>query len=1153
MSETSPEKPILLQGLDDVEDQDVDMAAPITSTPAGSGAVPAVSASTAATVSAGGFIGVSNTLIAQIVTPSPFQHHNDSATNDRYRSALQRVTSSPSSDVEAWMAIMNECMSLYRTQLLPELSEERNTTLKMMLDAAPPNARVNITRNELLEKKLDWVESCHGHLLQYFPYASHYFVSAVEILMARSALPFESLTGGDDDFSFGGVNNWNAMESQKAAARKIDKIFEHALGVKPDGSPAASSTGSGDDGTGGSGNGEGEEPTAMQVLGGMCTSSVELWLLYIRKRTRDAKRQALLSHSAPSIDPNNPTMKPMIKLTPVGEEMIRDWIVGAYETALNNGSAFVFNNHLVWKQYLTYVKSWNIMSTNPTVIPGQEPMIEINHSLQAKQKELLRAIYQRIITHPMLGLDALWMEYEAFEKAQSEQLASALIAENLPKYQHARSVYLERNRVYSFHSLKFGRLATPPADYEFVDENGNKKDDIDEESYKTKLQDECELLSKWKRRVGYERTNPERLSAAELTFRIRQCYKDTICCFMRHIEIWHEWSTWELLNTGGSGVGASVSTGSAGTGMINAKKRHVSLATCVLELAQKHIPDSTLLAYGQVQILESQISSSSSNGRQNGAPAPSDEAIQVMSDFCDRAGNTLGYVLLQRLVRKYKGVKEARAVFSDARRKLRVRPEDSLRVQSHSEAKVADGEGKEDAAGEVGVAGTTIEGNGNSRTLVMDRNNFHASTSNTTMSESNMNKDISMVSSASIPTSHKGTGYITWHLYSSHAEIEHRLNTSPKVASRVFELGLRKHRSFLSTPQYVLQYSKLLLELGEEENLRALLMRAISACEEEGVADGDDSSDGKMAATRREALRPLWDLMLKFETMLQSRSGDLSAVQSIEARRRKSLYGPNNENLTGGKGLSGDDGEVGIGMQKSSVSDTLIRVDGYDISSRIANGLDRMVDSLEVSGILGQESMANILSFLSSISPGAVWKDDGAGGASDASFRRRRQFKSEMHSLSGLVTGSANASTGGMSSSTTGRLMSAKERLAQSAAQSQNTTVLAAVQSSPEWLRGMLMLLPATLRNYRGAKAPPHLIEMALAALRDNPLPSVRPSTDGMSTQNGNGGLHKRQRKEMDDGNSSDEENFGSAGGYGDQFRNRQRARMLGAASSAAS
>ena len=33
-------------------------------------------------------------------------------------------------------------------------------------------------------------------------------------------------------------------------------------------------------------------------------------------------------------------------------------------------------------------------------------------------------------------------------------------------------------------------------------------------------------------------------------------------------------------------------------------------------------------------------------------------------------------------------------------------------------------------------------------------------------------------------------GPITWHLYASHARMEHRLNHSPDIAARVYELGL---------------------------------------------------------------------------------------------------------------------------------------------------------------------------------------------------------------------------------------------------------------------------------------------------------------------------------------------------------------------------
>ena len=1103
---------------------------------------------------------IHNQLLSQIITPSPFQHHNDSATSDRYRSALQRITISPLHDVEAWEAIMTECMSLYRTQLLPRMEEEKKNW-KIMMNGGYGNSasagfsstgpRINVD----LEQKLDWVESCHGHLLHYFPYTASYYVSILEVLLARSSLFFESYTGGEEDFSFmtsNGSLNLDMNHVQQVANDKANRIFEFILGVKMDGSSVVAD--SSDSGTATAAtintasmdvdNQEKENSTStttavsnsssptsisesQALLGGMCTSSVELWQLFIRKRSRDAKREALRNHTEAQTQPTIQQQQQPTRITQKGEDLIRDWIIGAYETALSNGAAFVHNNDVIWKAYLSYIKSWNVMMTaaSPT-----NPEVTINHMLHSKQKELLRSIYQRIVQLPMTGLDSLWTEYEVYEKAQSEQLATALIGEFMPKYQHARSVYLERNRVFNIHELRMGKVATPPADYESNSTSTTTSGSTKEET-KAKIIEEMKLLSKWKRRCAYERTNPERLSNADLAIRVRQCFKDTICAFMRHIEVWHEWSMWELHTSAGGASSSSAAASAVASSSTNGKKRSIQYATSVLNLAQKHVPDCTLLAYANAQILENQV---------DGSNECADEAIDVMRTFCNRAGNTLGYILLQRLVRKYKGVAEARKIFAIARRELRIRPEDrNDRKSAKSTLENAASSNVNDttkATGDAGVVDATNQtaAEETSKKLVMTRESFGNKDANTTSLKSNPLSDGS---------SKNKNGFVTWHLYAHHASIEHRINQLPKVAAKVFELGLRKHRSFLATPQYVLQYCLLLFELGDEENLRALLTRAIAACEEDSEEDGDGvigTSNASKSATRlgkREKQRPLWDMMLRFESIVSARSGDHTTLREIEAKRRNALFGPEGEDVSGGNFL--DENDVGIGMQKISLSDTLIRSDGYDISSKIINGLGRMVDTLEISGILSDDSRAQLFGL------GVVWKDDGAGGSSDASFRRRKRLQTERSILGELsASGSEffrNAPFGaGITGTSTGKLLSAKERLAQSAFQNPNPSVAATVLSSPEWLRGLLLLLPATTRNYRGAKAPPHMIEMALAALRDNALPSARPS-GSLATES-----TSVKRKRMNDGDSSDEENGNSrVGGYGNQFKARQRAKLM--------
>ncbi len=1168
---TNPtKKKILLDDNDEEEEEDEDMEIDEPEEPKTEQVTPTTTTTTATSSSP---TTLSNRLISQIINPSPFQHHNENLTSDRYRSALQRINISPLNDVEAWEAIMTECMSLYRTQLLPAMKEERS-----IFSTNQHNYQYS---NELV-KKLDWVESCHGHILHYFPYTASYYVSMLEVLYAKSALPFESLTtNGEDDYTF--LNNMNNRSGDSVsnfirsslnsnayimiAEKKMEYIFEFVLGVKMDGSPTITTS---TDAAAAEENDENNIPedNTNDILGGMCTSSVELWLLYIHKRSRDAKRYALQHHIIENNGQN--TSGGGTKITSQGEDLIRNWIIGAYETALSNGASFVYNNDIIWKQYLKYVKSWNIMTTSTTSINNTSmsttnpmPEVTINHMLHSKQKELLRSIYQRIVTLPMTGLDNLWMEYESYEKAQSEQLASALIAEYMPKYQHARSVYLERNRVYNIHELRMGKVATPPADYRSHGQSSSSitgtvggstnaassgaNKTFTEEEIKSEIIEEMVLLSKWKKRCSYERTNPERLSNSDLTMRIRQCFKDTVCAFMRHVEVWHEWSMWELYNTGSKASTAATTNAVAGSAALgNGMKRNVQYAIAVLNLAQTYIPDCTLLAYSNATIVENQ--GNGKNDEDNGA-------IEVMTQFCNRSGNTLGYVLLQRLVRKYRGVKEAREVFATARRALRVKVEDTsdggmsisggkgdgVTAAKQGDQGLDNGAKLEGGTGNAGVVGQdasvmNLNGtNESKKRLVMTRETFGA--------EEKSNNVTSKSKKYTEGSESNKNRFITWHLYASHAMIEHRINKLPQVAARVYELGLKKHRTFLATPQYVLQYCSLLFELGDEENLRALLTRAIAACEEESDGVCDDAAGVGANASKinllkkREKQRPLWDMMLMFESIVSSRSGDQSAFRDIEEKRRHALFGPENEDVSGGSFLN--ESEVGIGMQKISLNDTLIRADGYDVSSKILNGLDRIVDTLEISGVLGQESEASLSSL------GVVWKDDGAGGLSDSSFRRRKRLQAERSIIRDLsITGSDllrnTPLDSGIATSTTGKLLSAKERLAQSALQSQNMNAAAAILSSPEWLRGILSLLPATTR-FRGIKAPPHMIEMTLQALRSNVLPASRPSDSLTPTV----APVKRKRKANDD-DSSDEENGKMRGsGYGNQFKARQRAKLL--------
>jgi hypothetical protein len=914
-------------------------------------------------------------LLSPIISPSPYPQHNSGPTSTRYKTALARVTQQPTSDVEAWQALITEVNACYKS--IPNIHA---------VDAET-------------EKQLDWVESCYGYLLQHFPYATTQIVFILECLLAQSAR-FGEEHGPTMDL--GREPSRRAMRCEQ----KVEHLLKKTLGFDSVDGTAASS----------------EEFPGMN---GWC---VELWLLYVKKVARNARRQA----SSLPVDER--------------EAVIRNATKEAYELAVQH-AGFGHNNHVLWKQYLAFVRSWTVQDHVST----QQQMVQ------------LRSIYQRLVCLPMTGLDQLWNEYEAFERTQSEALAQALIQEFTPKYQHARTVYLERNRVYDAAELQLDRLAVDP-----VAEG--------EEDYALKMEEEYKLLKVWKVRLSYQRTNPERLSPPELAIRIRCGYQEMLSVLTRHPECWHQWSMWELHGL---------------------ESKSQARASAVLRLGQSQIPDSTLLAFAEAQIVE--LFGSESSG-----------CIQVMERFLARSPNTLGFVLCQQMVRRYKGAEEARAVFAKARRVLVSETADSRKKVNEKKT------GAEPESTE--TEGEAADGIKLSEQELVKRNWMVTNRLDPSVGkETNGNAQPELVDEAKSNENQGATvvvsrGVITWHLFAAHAAMEHRLNRLPDVAARIYELGLRKHRSFLTRPAYVMRYAQLLLELGDTINIRALLTRAVAACEEQG-------KEGALAA--------LWDITLHFESLLNADGSSASHLDDIERKRRAAVLGPDVEDVATGGLMSTSDVSL-IGAQKISVSEQLIRTEGYDISSKIVNGMSRTLDLLDVTGCWGDGSTF-------SLSRKKVKQDQDneiSAGMSDAVYQKRAQYQALAAAGRGFDAQIGESVSGGA------RLLSARERLQQGAGAGpgQSTAMMLVIQQSPEWIRSLLLILPASkLRLPIVPKPPPHLTEMALTALRQSDLPAERPVETS-----------SRKRKADDTGgDSSDDENGNrKGGGYGTAFRSRQRSRM---------
>lgn len=396
---------------------------------------------------------------------SPFPHHNAGPTSDRLRNAMSRITANPTRDAEAWQALITEAQSCYR-QLLPSLYKLKNMGHSAVRKAEEGAVDPEV---EVMERKLDWIEACYGALLHYFPYAVTHYVQLVEILLRLSALTQDeeeqcgSAGGNLMNLMGGGAGGAGANAAGSALSNatlstpdqgvattpasllmnaamatsgtprqnlydiKLDRIFQLCLGVTLAGSPALH----GDIASSQTITVEHCISTAgaRTVMGGLAQHSMDLWLLYIRKRSWDASRRAALDVTVPhppmGFTPSDPLAVGQQQVSVLHQqyeeslrsayrerrEAVRASILSAYETAIERGAGYAQNNNLIWKRYVNYVKSWTDVVSysqaalsllgwfapsdpNPTATLPPADAAHL-HSTTQKQLSQLRSIYQR--------------------------------------------------------------------------------------------------------------------------------------------------------------------------------------------------------------------------------------------------------------------------------------------------------------------------------------------------------------------------------------------------------------------------------------------------------------------------------------------------------------------------------------------------------------------------------------------------------------------------------------------------------------------------------------------------------------------------------------------------------------------------------------
>lgn len=222
-----------------------------------------------------------------------------------------------------------------------------------------------------------------------------------------------------------------------------------------------------------------------------------------------------------------------IRLIKEGKPDEKESVVRAFEFALEHMGMDI-NSTSIWRDYIQYVKG------------GVSATKAANSFEESQRVTTLRRLYQRVIESPMINLETLWKEYDAFENSVNKVLAKALIGEYAGKYMTARAVCHERRQ--HVDGLQLNMLPVPPKH----------------------TPQEAQQVRLWRRLINYEyikmiicmmqcfsspltqitkrKSNPERLPDDRLRKRVAFTYNQALQCLYHFAEIWHEAAQYQLEN-----------------------------------------------------------------------------------------------------------------------------------------------------------------------------------------------------------------------------------------------------------------------------------------------------------------------------------------------------------------------------------------------------------------------------------------------------------------------------------------------------------------------------------------------------------------------------------------------------------------------------
>ena len=163
-------------------------------------------------------------LISNVISPSPFAHHSSGGpSSSRYRNALTRIGANPRSDVEAWGALLTEASACWKSLYTPSMNGAGIGGVGNASSMQVVHVNIAARTSAETQLQLDWIESCYGAFLKYFPYSCSHIRSIGEILFVQSARVGEE-GGPATDY---GQEALGTMSRSQQAQWKLETILRN--------------------------------------------------------------------------------------------------------------------------------------------------------------------------------------------------------------------------------------------------------------------------------------------------------------------------------------------------------------------------------------------------------------------------------------------------------------------------------------------------------------------------------------------------------------------------------------------------------------------------------------------------------------------------------------------------------------------------------------------------------------------------------------------------------------------------------------------------------------------------------------------------------------------------------------------------------------